>query len=58
MAGYRIGYEKADFLQDQLWMHAYGIASMIATDFCDWNKEKVSRMFADCKDTFVKEYKV
>lgn len=56
MAVYGIGHEEADFLHDQLWMHAHGIASMIATDFCDWNMEKVSRMLADCKDAFTKKY--
>ncbi len=58
MVAYRIGHEKADFLHDQLWMHTHGIASMIATAFCDWDMEKVARMLADCKDAFVKEYEV
>ena len=53
---YHIGHEEADLLHDQLWMHAHGIASMIATDFCNWNMEKVSRMLADCKDAFTKKY--
>ena len=56
MTVYQIGHEEADLLHDQLWMHAHGIASMIATDFCDWNMEKVSRMLVDCKDAFTKKY--
>lgn len=56
MALYHIGHEEADLLHDQLWMHAHGIPSMIATDFCDWNMKKVGRMLADCKDVFTKKY--
>ena len=37
-------------------MHAHGIASMIATDFCDWNMEKVGRMLESCKHAFTKKY--
>ena len=56
MALYHIGHEEADLLHDQLWMHAHGIPSIIATDFCDWNMKKVGRMLADCKDVFTKKY--
>ena len=56
MATYHISHEEADILHDQLWMHAHGIASMIATDFCDWNMEKVSRMLTDCKNAFTGKY--
>lgn len=56
MDTYHIGHEEADFLHDQLWMHAHGIASMIATDFCDWNMEKVQRMLADCQRAFTEKY--
>ena len=28
MAQYRIGHAEADYLHDQLWMHAHGIAAM------------------------------
>ena len=52
----RISHAQADLLHDQLWMHAHGIASMIATNFCDWNMEKVGRMLADCKDALTREY--
>ncbi len=58
MDSYHISYEEADILHDQLWMHAHGIASMIATNFCDWNMEKVGRMLADCKCAFTKKYEV
>lgn len=56
MTVYHIGHEEADLLHDQLWMHAHGIASMIATDFCNWDMEKVARMLADCKDAFTGKY--
>ena len=56
MDTYRISHEEADLLHDQLWMHAHGIASMIATDFCDWNMEKVSRMLAGCRRAFTEKY--
>ena len=56
MAAYRIGHEEADILHDQLWMHAHGIASMVATDFCDWNMDKVDRMLAACKHAFTEKY--
>lgn len=58
MERYHICYEEADLLHDQLWMHAHGIASMIATDFCDWNMEKVERMLVDCRCAFTKKYEV
>lgn len=58
MNTYRISYEEADLLHDQLWMHAHGIASMIATSFCDWNMEKVNRMLTDCKNAFTEKYEV
>lgn len=56
MDTYHISHEEADILHDQLWMHAHGIASMIATDFCDWDMEKVSMMLADCKRAFTEKY--
>ena len=58
METYHISHEEADILHDQLWMQAHGIASMIATDFCDWNMEKVSRMLVDCKSAFTEKYEV
>lgn len=56
MATYHIDHEKADLLHDQLWMHAHGIASMIATNFCDWDMEKVEGLSEDCKKVFTREY--
>lgn len=54
---YHIAYDEADMLHDQLWMHTHGIASMIATNFCNWNMKKVERMLADCKHAFTQTYK-
>ena len=56
MTAYHINHEEADILHDQMWMHAHGIASMIATNFCDWNMDKVERMLADCKRVFTEKY--
>ena len=56
MKDYQISHDEADSLHDHLWMHAHGIAAMIATNFCDWDMEKVKRMLAECKHTFTKEY--
>lgn len=58
MITYHINHEEADILHDQLWMHAHGIASMIATNFCDWDMGKVSRMLASCKSAFTEKYEV
>lgn len=49
MEEYHISHEQADYLHDQLWMHAHGIASMIATEFCHWNMGKVAGMLQQCK---------
>lgn len=56
METYHIGHDEADTLHDQLWMHAHGIASMIATDFCDWNMKKVERMLLHCRRAFTQKY--
>lgn len=53
---YHIDSQQADILHDQLWMHAHGIAAMIATDFCDWDMEKGKRMLAQCKRAFTERY--
>ena len=58
METYNISHEEADYLHDHLWMHTHGIASMIATNFCDWNLEKVSHMLEECKIAFTKKYEV
>ena len=58
METYRIGHEEADLLHDQLWMHAHGIAAMIATDFCDWDMAKVERMLDGCRHAFTQQYEV
>ena len=56
MDTYHIDHTEADLLHDQLWMHAHGIASMIATNFCDWNMEKVERMLSDSRHAFTQKY--
>lgn len=56
MEVYHITHEEADYLHDQLWMHAHGIASMIATEFCDWNMEKAEHMLEACKTAFTGKY--
>ena len=49
MEEYHITHDQADYFHDQLWMHAHGIASMIATEFCHWNMEKVAGMPSSVK---------
>lgn len=56
METYRISHEEADILHDHLWMHTHGIASMIATDYCDWDLEKAERMVAECKTAFTEKF--
>lgn len=51
-----ISPEEADFLHDNLWMHAHGIAATIATEFCDWDMEKAARMLEESKTAFMKKY--
>lgn len=58
MVLYGISHEEADLLHDQLWMHAHGIAAMIATDFCDWDMAKVERMLDGCRHAFTQQYEV
>lgn len=53
---YNIDYAEADRLHDQLWLHAHGIASMIATGFCDWNMEKAEKMLSECRTSLTESY--
>lgn len=53
---YCIKREEADVLHDQLQMHSHGIASMVATEFCDWNTEKADTMLVSCLRAFTEEY--
>ena len=56
METYHISHDEADLLHDQLWVHAHGIASMIATSFCDWDMDKVRRMLEACRQVFTAKY--
>ena len=49
MEEYHIDREEAHHFHDQLWVHTHGIASMIATGFCDWNMDRVQKMLAECR---------
>ncbi|MDO4921275.1 MAG: TetR/AcrR family transcriptional regulator [Phascolarctobacterium sp.] len=53
---YKIDAEEAHRLHDQLWMHAHGVASMVATDFCVWDLDKAADMLAECHALLVKKY--
>ncbi len=55
MQTYSISHEQADWLHDQLWMHAHGIAAMTATDFCNWDMDKVRRMLEQCRLAFIEK---
>ena len=48
MDRYGLDYDEAHYFHDQLWMHTHGIASMVATDFCQWDMDKVERMVEEC----------
>ena len=56
MEQYHIDQEEAHYFHDQLWMHAHGIASMIATGFCDWNMDKVQKMLLECEQYLSRKY--
>ena len=55
-ARYRLDYNEAHHLHDQLWMHAHGIASMTATRFCTWDMNKVRRMLDECHALLARKY--
>ena len=56
MARYGIDHAEAHHFHDQLWMHAHGIASMIATGFCLWDMDKVERMLRECRQYLERKY--
>ena len=56
MAQYGIGHEEAHHFHDQLWMHAHGIASTMATGFCQWDMGKVERMLRECRQYLERKY--
>ena len=56
METYHIDHQQADYLHDQLWMHDHGIASMIATEFCDWDLEKAAMLSAECHEALGRLY--
>lgn len=49
MKQYSIDHDEAEYFHDQLWVYAHGIASMIATGFCDWDMKKVEGMLGECR---------
>lgn len=53
---YGISPEEAHHFHDQLWMHTHGIASMIATGFCEWNMDKVEQMILECEKYLGQKY--
>lgn len=56
MEQYHIEQEEAHHFHDQLWVHTHGIASMIATGFCDWNMDKVQKMLSECEQYLSRKY--
>lgn len=56
MERYHIDREEAHHFHDQLWVHTHGIASMVATDFCDWDMDKAQRMLAECEQYLSRKY--
>lgn len=56
MEKYHVEQEEAHHFHDQLWVHTHGIAAMIATDFCDWNMDKVEKMLSECEQYLSRKY--
>ena len=56
MDRYGLDYDEAHYFHDQLWMHTHGIASMVATDFCQWDMDKVERMVEECHALLSRKY--
>lgn len=56
MAQYHIEREEAHNFHNQLWVHTHGIASMIATNFCDWDIKKAEKMLSECKEYLSQKY--
>lgn len=56
MERYQIDRDEAHHFHDQLWVHTHGIASMIATGFCDWNMDKVQNMLSECEQYLSRKY--
>lgn len=56
MEQYHIQHEEAHHFHDQLWVHTHGIASMIATGFCNWNMDKVKKMLAESEEYLSRKY--
>lgn len=49
MRTYHLSHQEAEWKHDQLWMHSHGIASMLVTDFCDWDMEKAENMVEEAQ---------
>lgn len=56
MEQYHIEREEAHHFHDQMWVHTHGIASMIATNFCDWDMNKVEKMLLECRKYLSQKY--
>ena len=56
MKQYNIDHDEAHYFHDQLWMHTHGIAAMAATEFCQWDMEKVERTLRECELYLGKKY--
>lgn len=56
MDKFNINHSEADYLHDNMWMHAHGIASMAATDFCQWDENKINKLLSDSKSAFTSRY--
>ena len=56
MERFHLTYDEAHDFHDHLWMHAHGIASMIATDYCRWDMEKAGRMLRESEACFTQMY--
>lgn len=55
MERYHLTQEQAEWKHDQLWMHSHGIATMMATDFCDWDISKAEKMVEEAQNIVLQQ---
>ena len=49
--------DEAYFFHLEMWVYVHGIATMIATDYLDWDEELISRMLTDAYEGMKERYK-
>lgn len=49
--------DEAYFFHLEMWVYVHGIATMIATDYLDWDEALISRMLTDAYEGMKERYK-